>query len=76
MVGLFDWARHRGITFSEELITQVEDGFGASGDDEDAFDALVGILGMIEVTDGRRMERPVDRTCGEAWESWILRQAA
>jgi hypothetical protein len=76
MVGLFDRARHRGITFSEDLITQVEDGFGASGDGEDAFDALVGILGMIEVTDGRRMERPVARTGEEGWEGWILGQAA
>ena len=76
MVGLFDWARHRGITFSEELVTQVEDGFGASSDGEDAFDAFVGTLSMIEVTDGRRMERPFDRTGGEVWEGWILGQAA
>ena len=76
MVGLFDWARHRGITFSEALVTQVEDGFGASSDGEDAFDAFIGALSMIEVADGRRMERPFDRTGGEAWEGWILGQAA
>jgi hypothetical protein len=75
-VGLFDWARHRGITFSEELVTQVEDGFGASSDGEDAFDAFIGALSMIEVADGRRMERPFERTCREVWEGWILGQAA
>lgn len=31
MVGLVNWARQRGVTFSEELTTQVEDGFGARG---------------------------------------------
>jgi len=76
MAGLLDWARQRGVTFSVELITQVEDGFGARGEGEDAFDALIGVLGMIEVADGRRLERPADRNSGEAWEGWILGQAA
>ena len=65
MKGLCDRARQQGITFSEELIAQVEDGFGARADGEDAFDALIGALGMIEVTDGRRMEGPADRNSGD-----------
>lgn len=76
MAGLFDWARLREITFSAALITHVEDGFGARGDGEDAFDALIGALGMIEVIDGRRPECPADRNSREPWEGWILGQAA
>ncbi len=76
MTGLCDWARQRGITFSAELVAQLEDGFGARGGGDDKFDALIGVLGMIEVTDGRRMERPADHSSGAAWEGWILGQAA
>jgi hypothetical protein len=76
MKGLCGWARQHGVTFSEQLITQVEDGFGARADGEDAFDALIGALGMIEVIDGRRMERPADPNSEEVWEGWILGQAA
>jgi hypothetical protein len=75
MVDLVDRARQQGIAFSDELITQVEDGFGARRDGEDAFDALIGALGMIEVLDGRRMECPTDRSGAEVWEGWILGQA-
>jgi len=32
----------------------------------------LGILGMIEVTAGRRMERPVDRTGGKAGRAGFL----
>lgn len=71
MKGLCDRVRQQGITFSEELITQIEGGFGARSDGEDAFDALIGALGMIEVVDGRRMESP-GSGAGGAWEGWIL----
>jgi hypothetical protein len=76
MNGLLDWARQRSVTFSTELAAQIEDGFGARGDGEDAFDALIGALGMIEVTDGRRPERPASRERVDTWEGWILGQAS
>ena len=74
MKGLCARGRQQGITFSEELVKQVEDGFGARRDGEDAFDALIGTLGMIEVVDGRRMESPGSGV-GGAWEGSILGQA-
>ena len=76
MSGLIRWACQRDVTFAAELNSEVEDGFGTRSDGEDRFDALVGMLGMIEVADGRRLECPVDRSNGEAWEGWILGQAA
>jgi len=75
MVGLFDWARQRHVAFAEQLATQVMDGFGPRADGEDPFDALIGLLGMIEVVDGRRLERPSHRNRREDWQGWILGQA-
>jgi len=76
MQGLFDWARLHRITFSSELTRQIGDGFSARRDDEDAFDALIGLLGMIEVVDGHRLEYPADRDNDVALEGWILGQIA
>jgi len=75
MVGLCDRARQHGITFSPELCRQVAEGFGARRDGDDAFDALIGLLGMIEVVDGRRVERPVHRGASDDLEGWILGQS-
>jgi hypothetical protein len=68
------WARRRDITFSTELSAQIQEGFGARADGEDKFDALIGLLGMIEVVGGRRLERPSDHTSVLSWEGWVLGQ--
>jgi hypothetical protein len=75
MASLLDWARLNSNAFSPDLIAQIEDGFGSQSNGEDAFDALIGLLGMIEVVDGRRAEYPPSRDDGEGWEGWILGQA-
>lgn len=74
MAGLFDWARQRSINFSPELAAAVADGFGVGANGDDEFDALTGLLGMIEVVDGRRLERPAVTGAGDVWEGWILGQ--
>jgi hypothetical protein len=51
------------------------DGFGPRKDGEDVFDAAVGLLGMIEVVEGRRLASPIERSAQD-WEGWILGQAA
>jgi hypothetical protein len=48
------YQRHRATA-------QLQDGFGAHADGEDRFDALIGLLSMIGVVDGRRLERPANR---------------
>lgn len=73
--GLIKWAEERRVSFSPELGTQVASGFGESSSGEDSFDALVGLLGMIEVVDGRRPEAPITQRNRELWEGWILGQA-
>jgi hypothetical protein len=49
------------------------DGFSPSRSGEDPFDALVGLLAMIAVVDGRRPEATVRVEAEVAtWEGWIL----
>lgn len=74
LAGLAEWTRARGIVVSPELAEQVDQGFGARPDGEDAFDALAGVLGMIEVADGRRPDRPAAWDSRDVWEGWILGQ--
>ena len=50
-------------------------GFGPHGNGEDAFDAMVGLLGMIKhLHDGAQVEAPTDRTI-RAVEGWIIGQS-
>jgi hypothetical protein len=69
------WAKSNGVSFSTRLAGSIADGFGADGSGEDAFDALTGLLGMIEIADGRRAEGPLDdEGILRVWEGWILGQ--
>lgn len=73
---LGSWAKERAIAFTAPAKAQVIDGFGTTKCGEDAFDALVGLLAMIEVVEDRRPERgmtPAGLTA--AWERWILGQS-
>ncbi|HCD85061.1 MAG TPA: DUF429 domain-containing protein, partial [Agrobacterium sp.] len=36
------------------------------------FDAVVGLLGMLDVVDGRRDEGSPDIEAVQQWEGWIL----
>ena len=71
--GIFEWASRNQVTFCELLVNQIEMGFGPHEDGEDPFDALAGILSMIEVLDGRRSEGP-ENGSAHVWEGWILGQ--
>jgi hypothetical protein len=59
------------ITIDEELSRQIKNGFGSNREGEDAFDAAIGLFGMIEVADQRRLEGSTEGV----WEGWILGQA-
>ena len=73
--GIFEWASRNQVTFCEQLVNQIETGFGPREDGEDPFDAFAGVLGMIEVLDGRRPEG-LDNRDALIWEGWILGQTA
>ncbi len=74
MRDLAAWADRHGVVFQAELAAQVADGFGPSERAEDPFDALIGVLGMIEVLDGRRPAGPATGAVPERWEGWIMGQ--
>lgn len=70
---IFSWADDRDVTFDPQVRERVNDGFGKERSGEDQFDALLGLLGIIDVADGRRAAQP-DRT-SDPWEGWIIGQA-
>jgi hypothetical protein len=70
---LLNWATGKHITFETAVRQEIETGF--SHGDDDAFDAVIGLLGMLEVVTGNR------RTCDPAeeevikLEGWIFGQS-
>lgn len=70
---VFTWAERSNIIFDVVCQSNIESGFEHLGPDgEDAFDALMGLLGMIEVVDGRRPEGTPSNPAILTWEGWIL----
>ena len=69
---LLDRAAWTGILVEPRLATAVRDGFRREGDD--AFDAAVGLFGMLGVVTGRRPEGEPPVGLGPV-EGWILGQA-
>ena len=69
--GVGAWSTHNSIALTPELASLIDQGFGPRAAGEDAFDAIMGLFGMIEVVDGRRHAGEVK--CG-GWEGWILGQ--
>jgi hypothetical protein len=69
------WAEIRGVSFADNARKELLDGFGSSASGEDKFDALVGLLSMIEVADRRRDEGSSASAADViTWEGWILGQ--
>ncbi len=73
MRGLPAWADRHGVRFEAGLSARIADGFGPSDRSEDPFDALIGLLGMLEVVDGRRAAFPATEV-PDRWEGWIMGQ--
>lgn len=76
-VVLADAAGRLGVELHPDLHEQLRSGFGAASSGEEAFDAVVGLLGMINVVAGNRASgEPRDDTDVVQVEGWILGQAA
>ena len=68
------WAARYSVALAESVRVLIDDGFGDGKSGEDQFDALMGLLGMIEVADGRRPAlRPGSAV--DPWEGCIIGQA-
>jgi hypothetical protein len=55
-----------------ELTLAVGNGFGAAPNADDAFDSLIGALGIINVLNGHRPDAPPGPV--DMWEGWVLGQ--
>lgn len=64
----------RAIRITPELRAVCDDGFGEGPDGEDAFDALIGLVAMIDVAEGRRAAGAPDDPAVRSVEGWILGQ--
>ncbi|MBM7322380.1 hypothetical protein JS562_04460 [Agrobacterium sp. S2] len=73
---LMRWLDNRPHVDGSGLQSLIRGGFGNGKDGEDRFDATVGLLGMIDVVDGRRTEGVPEADDVKTWEGWILGQRA
>ena len=66
--------RDHGIRLDPNMVDALENGFGSDRYGSDRFHATAGLLGMIEVADGRRPAMPAGMEAPD-WEGWILGQS-
>jgi hypothetical protein len=71
---LLQGAREMGVDLTDTLCREIEDGFGNRADGEDRFDAVVGLLGMLNVLLGRRPSGEPEDEAVRSVEGWILGQ--
>lgn len=71
---LLNWASQAGVDIDPALRAAIGDGFGASDDGEDRFDAVVGLFGLLNIVLGCRPPGdPTDPAICHI-EGWILGQ--
>jgi hypothetical protein len=73
---MMDWVSERPVELERDLTALIAEGFGPSRHAEDPFDALIGLLSMLEVVLGHRAEGSPDRDEVRRVEGWILGQQA
>jgi hypothetical protein len=70
------WFDARGHQPTQDVVAEIENGFGDSAIGEDRFDAFVGLLSMIDVMTGHSVAGvPTDASI-RCWEGWILGRGA
>lgn len=69
---ILSWLAARSNLDIDLLQPFIEDGFGSDKAGEDRFDAVVGLLGMLDVVDERRGEGVPAIDAARKWEGWIL----
>jgi hypothetical protein len=72
---LLAWAATNPVTFSDELVEALRDGFGETATGEDRFDAAVGLVGILNVLLGNRPAGDPPDEATRRVEGWILGQA-
>jgi hypothetical protein len=72
---LTKWAKDKSIVLHDALETAVQDGFGSGAEGEDAFDATVGLLAMLNVILGHRSDGTPNDESTQKFEGWIFGQS-
>lgn len=72
---VLDWIETRQAVAGSELLSFIEQGFSSGAEGEDQFDAMVGLMGMLDVVDGRRADGAPDNPDVRNREGWIFGQA-
>ena len=70
--GLLAAADRAGLRLAAELAALIQDGFGGGREGENAFDSVVGLIGMLLVLRGRRPADPPDEPAVRRVEGWML----
>jgi hypothetical protein len=65
-------AHANGIEISPAVWADIKDGFGPDYGKDDAFDALIGVMGLIEIAEGRRPENLPNTPSVLNREGWIV----
>lgn len=75
---LVEWAGQHDVAFDDAVRRRVLDGFGPAAGGEDAFDATVGLFGLLRLTAGVQREAPPGALDDgvRSIEGWILGQDA
>jgi len=73
--GIKAWAEARPVEMADELRELIADGFGSAKHGEDPFDAMLGVLSMVEVVLGYRLAGAPRTADVRHLEGWILGQA-
>ena len=65
-------AHTKGIAINDAVWADIKDGFGPDNGKDDAFDALVGVMGLIEIAEGHRPEHLPRTPSILEREGWIV----
>jgi hypothetical protein len=69
---LLEWLAHNPVEIEPDLERMIVDGFGPSGNGDDRFDAVVGLLGMLNIVFGHHPgEAPKNERLRKV-EGWIF----
>jgi hypothetical protein len=71
---LLEWAIQRDVLIVSELESQIASGFGPLSSGEDAFDAVIGLFGLLNVAIGDRASGEPDLNEIRRIEGWIFGQ--
>jgi hypothetical protein len=69
---LIDWAARRQVRLNPDLQAQLGDGFGPGADGEDRFDAVAGLLGILDLLLAARKDYEPEGARLRDIEGWIL----